>query len=76
MPGWDIGFGAASWNRVETCLASIRQYHKWFSDNLGPDMELLVFGYAGAKVLVFPTRKGRFFRLRKLGNGQCTSCRG
>ncbi|GAA5218858.1 esterase family protein [Corallincola platygyrae] len=37
-----------------------REYHKWWSDRLGRDMELLVFGHAGAKVLVFPTRGGRF----------------
>lgn len=38
-----------------------REYHKWWSPTLGRDMELLVFGHAGAKVLVFPTRDGRFF---------------
>jgi esterase/lipase superfamily enzyme len=38
-----------------------RQYHKCFSSNLGRDMELLLFGHAGAKVLVFPTREGRFY---------------
>ena len=38
-----------------------REYHKWFSPNLNRDMELLVFGHGGAKVLVFPTRGGRFF---------------
>jgi esterase/lipase superfamily enzyme len=38
-----------------------REYHKWWSANLGRDMELLVFGHAGTKVLVFPTRDGRFY---------------
>ena len=38
-----------------------REYHKWWSPRLNRDMELLVFGHAGAKVLVFPTRDGRFF---------------
>ncbi len=38
-----------------------RQYHKWFSQSLNRDMELLVFGHAGDRVLVFPTRQGRFF---------------
>ncbi|MGB0415533.1 MAG: esterase family protein [Coraliomargarita sp.] len=37
-----------------------REYHKWWSPHLERDMELLVFGHAGAKVLVFPTRGGRF----------------
>ena len=38
-----------------------REYHKWYSPNLEKDMELLVFGYEGAKVLFFPPRMGRFF---------------
>ncbi len=38
-----------------------REYHKWFSPRLWRDMELLVFGHAGARVLVFPTRQGRFY---------------
>src|SRR5215469_400536 len=38
-----------------------REYHKWFSPSLGREMELLVFGHAGARVLVFPTRQGRFY---------------
>ena len=44
-----------------------RQYHKWYSDRLGREMELLVFGHAGAKVLVFPTREGRFFDYENWG---------
>lgn len=44
-----------------------REYHKWWSDNLQRDMELLIFGHAGAKVLIFPTRDGRFFEYEKLG---------
>jgi esterase/lipase superfamily enzyme len=30
-------------------------------------MELLVFGHAGAKVLVFPTREGRFYEFENWG---------
>jgi esterase/lipase superfamily enzyme len=30
-------------------------------------MELLIFGHAGAKVLVFPTRQGRFFDYENWG---------
>ena len=44
-----------------------REYHRWYSHRLGRDMELLVFGHAGAKVLVFPTRDGRFWEYEKLG---------
>jgi len=39
----------------------LREYHKWRSDNLNRDMELLVFGHAGARVIVFPTQSGRFW---------------
>jgi esterase/lipase superfamily enzyme len=38
-----------------------REYHRWYSPALGRDMELLLFGHAGARMLVFPTSKGRFF---------------
>lgn len=38
-----------------------REYHKWHSSTLGREMELLVFGHAGTRMLVFPTRDGRFF---------------
>ncbi|MBD2100478.1 esterase family protein [Leptolyngbya sp. FACHB-261] len=44
-----------------------REYHKWFSSNLDRDMELLVFGHSGARVLVFPTRAGRFFDYENWG---------
>jgi esterase/lipase superfamily enzyme len=37
-----------------------REYRRWHSPALGRDMELLIFGHAGARVLVFPTSKGRF----------------
>ncbi len=44
-----------------------REYHKWWSERLQRDMELLVFGHAGAKVLVFPTRRGRFYEYENMG---------
>ena len=43
-----------------------RDYHKWYSWRLHRDMELLIFGHAGAKVLMFPTRDGRFWEYEKL----------
>jgi esterase/lipase superfamily enzyme len=43
-----------------------REYHRWHSDHLGRDMELLVHGHAGAKVLVFPTRYARFHEYENL----------
>ncbi|MBS7541292.1 esterase family protein [Ancylobacter lacus] len=44
-----------------------REYLRWYSPRLGRDMELLVFGHAGAKVLMFPTRDGRFWEYEQLG---------
>ena len=44
-----------------------RQYHKWFSNHLNRDMEILVFGHAGAKALVFPAREGRFYDYENWG---------
>jgi esterase/lipase superfamily enzyme len=44
-----------------------REYHRWFSRSLDMDMELLVFGHAGARVLVFPTSMGRFFQWEDTG---------
>lgn len=43
-----------------------REYHRWYSERLGREMELLVFGHAGAKVLVFPTRDRRFYEYEQL----------
>lgn len=43
-----------------------REYHRWYSPRLQRDMELLVFGHAGAKALVFPTRDGRFHEYEDL----------
>jgi esterase/lipase superfamily enzyme len=38
-----------------------REYHRWWSKDLQRDMSLLVFGWGGRKILVFPTSRGRFF---------------
>jgi esterase/lipase superfamily enzyme len=44
-----------------------REYHRWHSPNLGRDMELLVFGHAGARLLVYPTSQGRFYEYQDMG---------
>ncbi|GAC1350129.1 MAG: alpha/beta hydrolase-fold protein [Ktedonobacteraceae bacterium] len=44
-----------------------REYHRWYSPSLGRDMELLAFGHAGDRVLVFPTSQGRFFQWEDMG---------
>jgi len=44
-----------------------REYHRWFSRELGRDMELLVLGHAGTRVLAFPTRCGRYYDYEGFG---------
>jgi esterase/lipase superfamily enzyme len=44
-----------------------REYHRWHSPSLGRTMELLIFGHAGARVLVFPTSQGRFYEWQDRG---------
>lgn len=44
-----------------------RAYHKWYSNALGRDMELLAFGHAGRPILFFPTRMARFFDYENWG---------
>ncbi|MFQ5435900.1 MAG: esterase family protein [Anaerolineae bacterium] len=44
-----------------------REYHQWYSPSLNRHMEMLIFGHAGARVLVFPTSKGRFFEWEDRG---------
>jgi esterase/lipase superfamily enzyme len=38
-----------------------RTYHRWHSPALSRDMELLVFGHAGARVLAFPPTRHPFY---------------
>jgi esterase/lipase superfamily enzyme len=38
-----------------------REYHRWHSPSLGRDMELLLYGHAGARVLAFPVSQGHFY---------------
>ena len=45
----------------------LREHHRWFSPSLGRDMDLLVFGHGGARVVVFPTSMGRFFEWEDRG---------
>lgn len=44
-----------------------REHHRWHSPALGRDMEMLVFGHGGARVLVFPTSQGRFYEWEDRG---------
>jgi esterase/lipase superfamily enzyme len=44
-----------------------REYQRWYSPALHRDMELLVFGHGGARVLVFPTSMGKFYEWEDRG---------
>jgi esterase/lipase superfamily enzyme len=44
-----------------------REYHRWHSERLGRDMELLIFGHSGRVVLFFPPRLGRFYDYENWG---------
>lgn len=44
-----------------------REHHRWYSPHLGRDMDLLVFGHGGARVLVFPTSMGKFYEWQDRG---------
>jgi len=43
------------------------EYHKWWSSNLGQDMELKTYGQTGKPVLVFPAMGGRFYEFEDFG---------
>jgi esterase/lipase superfamily enzyme len=44
-----------------------REHHHWYSRSLERDMQLLVFGHGGARLLVFPTSQGRFYEWEDRG---------
>jgi esterase/lipase superfamily enzyme len=44
-----------------------RQYHRWYSARVNREMEMLVFGHAGERVIVFPTRQGRYYDYENWG---------
>lgn len=44
-----------------------REHHKWYSPALNREMELLILGHHGARALVFPTSRGRFFEWEDRG---------
>ncbi len=43
------------------------EYHKWWSPNLGHDMELKIYGHYGKPMLVFPAQGGRFYEFEDFG---------
>lgn len=45
----------------------VEKYHKWYSQNLGFDVEMLVFGDRGYPVILFPTSNGRYYQNKDIG---------
>lgn len=43
------------------------QYHKWYSQYLSRDMEMLVFGKTGLPIILFTTEKGRYYETKDFG---------
>ena len=43
------------------------QYHKWYSNRIGREFEMLTFGYAGIPLLLFPTSKGTYYQCKDFG---------
>lgn len=44
-----------------------REFHAWWSHQLGREMPLLAFGHAGPPYIVFPTSMGQFFEYEDRG---------
>ncbi len=44
-----------------------REHHKWHSPRLNREMELNIWGHAGARLLVFPTSQGRYYEFSDRG---------
>lgn len=44
-----------------------REYHAWHSPSLNRHMEMLIFGHAGARILVFPTSQGKYYEWEDRG---------
>ncbi|RKG99151.1 esterase [Corallococcus sp. CA053C] len=44
-----------------------REYHRWYSQRLNRDMEVLLYGHAGEPILLVPTSKGRFYQAEDFG---------
>jgi len=43
------------------------EYHKWWSNHLGQDVELKVYGHSGKPMIVFPSLGGRFYEFEDFG---------
>lgn len=37
------------------------EHHKWYSPNMGQEMDIKLYGHAGKPIVVFPSSRGRYF---------------
>ena len=44
----------------------MREIHKWFSPNLNKEMEIVVYGYSGYALLLFPTAAADYLEYEEL----------
>ena len=47
------------------------QYERWYSPQLGRDMECKVYGHAGKPAVFIPCQDGRFFDFENYGMADC-----
>ncbi len=43
------------------------EYHKWYTQYLSREFELLVFGHSGYPIIAFPTSRARYYELKDFG---------
>src|SRR5580658_9491051 len=43
------------------------EYYKWHSASIDRDFEMLVFGYGGLPLILFPTSKGSYYQNKDQG---------
>jgi esterase/lipase superfamily enzyme len=44
-----------------------KEYHKWHSQFIDREFEMLVFGDSGYPIIIFPTSKGRYYQAKDFG---------
>jgi len=50
-----------------------REEHRWFSGNLGHDMDVIVYGHAGKPLVCFPSKDGRTRDWESFGMVDCVA---
>jgi len=47
------------------------EHRQWFSNSIGKNFDMLVFGESGFPIIIFPTSKGSYFQYRDFGLIEC-----